>query len=196
MTTGSQGDITQLLAQAGDGDPAAKDRLLEAAYDELHAVASELMRRERPGHTLQATALVHEAVLRLGGSGDLGQGRHRAYFFGAMAQAMQRILVEHARRRGALRRGGNLHRVPLDGAVDAIEQAHGIDLIDLDDALAQLEALSTRQSTIVRLKFFVGLEMREIAEQLEVSTSTVEKEWRVARAWLRLQLKRGQADGS
>jgi RNA polymerase sigma factor (TIGR02999 family) len=195
MTTEPQGDITRLLARAGDGDLAAKERLLEAAYGELHALASQLMRRERPGHTLQPTALVHEAVLRLDGSGDLGRARHRSYFFAAMAQAMQRILVEHARRRRALRRGGDRRRMPLDEAVDVIEHAHGIDVIDLDGAIELLENMSARQSAVVRLKFFVGLGMREIAEQLEVSTTTVEKDWRVARAWLRVQLERGQADG-
>jgi RNA polymerase sigma factor (TIGR02999 family) len=196
MTTEPQGDITQLLARVGDGDEAAKERLLEAAYNELHALATDLMRRERPGHTLQPTALVHEAVLRLDSGGDLGQGRHRAYFFGAMAQAMQRILVEHARRRRALRRGGERRRVPLDEALDAIEQAHNLDMIDLDEALGLLETLNSRQATIVRLRFFVGLAMREIAEQLEVSMTTVEKDWRVARAWLRVRLQRGWANGS
>jgi RNA polymerase sigma factor (TIGR02999 family) len=182
------GEVTRILARIQAGDGAAKVRLLEVAYDELRALAKDLMQGERPDHTLQPTALVHEAVLRLDRDDALGRGGNRAYFFGAVARAMRRILVEYARKRRAARRGGGQVRVPLDRVIELVEQTHQVDLVALDEALQQLESLNGRQCEVVTLRFFGGLEMREIAENLGVSVSTVEKDWRISRAWLRRKL--------
>ncbi len=181
-------DVTQLLKAIDSGDDAAKEKLIELAYDELRALAASLMRSERAAHTLQPTALVHEAALKFFRADALRDMRGRAHFFGSMALAMRRILVDHARRSGALRRGGDQKRVPLDVVVDNLERAGRFRLIDLDEKLEQLQQMNRRQSDVVTLRFFGGLEMTEIAEQLDVSLSTVEKDWRVAKAWLRGQL--------
>jgi RNA polymerase sigma factor (TIGR02999 family) len=136
--------------------------------------------------------LVNEAALRLLGEQSVPQGKGRAWFFGAVAAVMRRVLIDHARKRNAQRRSGGWARVPLDTAVEYLETTHRIDLVDLDDALQQLEALNPRQSAIVERRFFGGFEMPEIAEQLGVSLSTVENDWRIARAWLRQQLAEGR----
>lgn len=183
-----QSEITRLLVQIEEGSEDAKQQLLEVAYDELRGMAAGLMRRERPNHTLQATALVNEAALRLMGSDVFNNAASRAYFFGAMANAMRRILVDHARKASALRRGGGERRVPLEVVVHTVEEGQGLDLVALNDALEKLAAASPRQSEIVVLRFFGGLSIPEIAEHLDVSQSTVEKDWRVARAWLRSTL--------
>ena len=162
---------------------------MEAAYDELRRLAGGMMRRERGDHTLQATALVNEAALRMLGQNALATSGNRAYFFGAMATAMRRVLVDHARARSARRRGGgDYQRHGLDYAVEEIELDAQVDLVALNDALDRLEALSERQSRIVTLRFFGGMSVPEIAEHLDVSVSTVEKDWRLARVWLHRQL--------
>ncbi len=162
---------------------------MEAAYEELRRLAGGMMRRERGNHTLQATALVNEAALRMLGQNVLATSGDRAYFFGAMATAMRRVLVDHARARNARRRGGGeCQRQGLDYAVEAIESEALVDLVALNDALDQLEAMSERQNRIVTLRFFGGMSVPEIAEHLDVSVSTVEKDWRLARAWLHRQL--------
>ncbi len=181
----TQREVTMLLGQIQQGDVAAKSALLELAYNELRGMAAGFMRRERSNHTLQATALVNEAALRLMSSDALDNAANRAYFFGAMANAMRRILVDHARRSSALRRGGGEPSVPLDIVVHTVEEDQGIDLLALNEALDNLAAASPRQAEIVVLRFFGGLSIPEIAEHLDVSVSTVEKDWRVARAWLR-----------
>ena len=150
-----------------------------------------MMRRERDNHTLQPTALVNEAALRMLGQISDIASRDRAYFFGAMATAMRRVLVDHARSRNAARRGGDYQRQSLDYAIDAVEQEAQVDLLALDDALDQLAELNLRQSEIVSLRFFGGMSIPEIADHLSVSVSTVEKDWRVARAWLHGQLGEG-----
>ncbi|WP_425397923.1 sigma-70 family RNA polymerase sigma factor [Aeoliella sp.] len=181
--------LTQLLGRAADGDQQAHCQLMEVAYDELRRLAGGMMRRERPDHTLQPTALVNEASLRMLGQGGSLAKRDRAYFFGAMATAMRRVLVDHARSRGAQRRGGSeQQKVPLDEAVDAIQQDGRLDLLSLDEALDQLASRSQRQADVVTLRFFGGLSVPDIAEHLGVSVSTVEKDWRMARAWLQSQL--------
>lgn len=190
-------NLTLLLGRAADGDQAAHAQLLEVAYDELRRLAGGMMRRERADHTLQPTALVNEASLRmLGQAGSLAK-RDKAYFFGAMATAMRRVLVDHARARGAQRRGGPEHqKVPLDEAVDAVQNEGGVDLLALDEALNELSQRSSRQANIVTLRFFGGLSVPAIAEQLDVSVSTVEKDWRMARAWLQQQLDGTQLGSS
>ena len=154
----------------------------------MRGLAAGLMRRERPEHTLQPTALVNEAALRLLGEDALRNVRNRAYFFGMMGLAMRRVLVDHARSRGAQRRGGGQERVPLDMTVDFVEQAHQIDLLALDELLRELEALNKRQYDVVMLRFFGGFEVPEIAEHLGIGLSTAEKDWRLARAWLRQRM--------
>jgi RNA polymerase sigma factor (TIGR02999 family) len=185
MTSDPQGEVTRLLGEIEAGNASAQERLLEVAYGELRALAGGLMRQERAGHTLQPTALVHEAAVRLLGEGALARVQGRRHFFGAMATAMRRVLVDHARARRADRRGGGRPALPLDEALDQLEQSQRIDLLGLDDALRELAARNPRQAEVVVLRFFGGLEMDEIAGHLGVSLSTVEKDWRVARAWLR-----------
>jgi RNA polymerase sigma factor (TIGR02999 family) len=189
MSDSPSRDITQLLGQAASGDSAARGQLMEAAYDELRRLAGGMMRRERGDHTLQATALVNEAALRLLGQDALAAAHDRAYFFGMMATAMRRVLVDHARGRNAQRRGGGEYqRQGLDHVVESIEEDARIDLVSLDDALTKLSEMSERQSQVVSLRFFGGMSIPEIAEHLSVSVSTVEKDWRLARAWLKIQL--------
>lgn len=189
MNERSSENLTMLLGQASTGDAEAESQLMEAAYDELRRLAGGMMRRERGDHTLQATALVNEAALRMLGQNALAASGDRAYFFGAMATAMRRVLVDHARARNArCRGGGDYQRQDLDYAVEAVEEEAQVDLVALNDALDQLAELSERQNRIVTLRFFGGMSVPEIAEHLQVSSSTVEKDWRLARAWLHRQL--------
>jgi RNA polymerase sigma factor (TIGR02999 family) len=182
------GEVTQILGEIEAGDEAAQAKLFDLVYDELRGLAASLMRKERAQHTLQPTALVNEAALRLLGEDALNNVRNRAYFFGMMGLAMRRVLVDHARTRGAQRRGGGQDRVPLDDAVDLVEQTHQVDLLALDELLRELEALNKRQYEVVMLRFFGGFEVAEIADQLCIGLSTAEKDWRLARAWLRERL--------
>lgn len=188
------GDITQVLAQVDAGEQGAAAALMELAYDELRELAQALMRNQPSEHTLQPTALVHEAALRLLGAGGLAEVRNRSYFFGAMCQAMRRVLVDHARGRNASRRGGgdkpqSLHQNALDATIAEIEETRGIDLVSLDEALQRLEARSQRQAEVVTMRFFGGFGMQEISDHLQVSLSTIESDWRIARAWLRNELQ-------
>lgn len=189
----AQEDVTRLLADLTAGDAAAVDRLLPLVYDELHSLAQRQLRAERPDHTLQATALVHEAYIRLVDQTSV-QWRSRAHFMAIAATAMRRILVDHARARGRQKRGGSSgrERVELDDAlVVAFERDAG--LIDLDDALERLGARSPERARIVEMRFFGGLSIEEIAGVLGISVSTVNREWRYSRAWLYRELA-GSAD--
>ena len=174
------GEVTQLLRDWTEGDKAALDKLLPIVQDELHRLARNYMRRERAGHTLQTTALINEAYLRLVDA-NLGW-KSRSHFFGIAARLMRQILVDHARAQHNLKRGGDQLRVSLSQA-DVGNQA--AELIALDDALTSLAALDKQQSRIVELRYFSGLTIEETAEALNISTATVEREWRSARAWLR-----------
>jgi RNA polymerase sigma factor (TIGR02999 family) len=182
------GDITAVLAQIDSGQQEAVTALMDIAYDELRELAQALMRKEPAEHTLQPTALVHEAAMRLLGSGGLEQVDNRSYFFGAMCRAMRRVLVDHARSRNAARRGGDCQKRPLDATIRVIETSRGIDLVELDEALARLEMRSQRQAEVVTMRFFGGFEMREISEHLQVSLGTIENDWRIAKAWLHGEL--------
>ncbi len=174
--------VTTLLTEWSGGNREALDQLLPLVYDELHSMAAARLRWERPDHTLQPTALVHEAYLRLIDQRS-ADWRNRAQFFGIAAAMMRRILVNHARDRAAQKRGGTVEKVSLSAAAEwAGEQE--LDLLGLDDALIRLAALDPRKGKIVDLKFFAGLNTEEIAEVLQVSASTVERDWRFARAWL------------
>lgn len=182
------GEITQLIARIHAGEAAAKDALFEQAYAELRTIAAGIMRRERADHTLQPTSLVNEAALRLLAGNEVQGLEGRSHFFWAMARAMRQILVEHARKRNAQRRSSGRNRVGLDMTIATIEERHGIELLALDEALARLEELSARQARVVTMRFFAGFTMPKIAEQLEVSLSTVEKDWTFAKAWLHREL--------
>jgi RNA polymerase sigma factor (TIGR02999 family) len=187
MATDPRVELTALLVEARAGDVAAKERLTRAVYGELRRMADALMRRERPDHTLQPSALVHEALIRLFDSDALDQAQDRRYLFAAAAQAMRQVLVDHARRRDADKRGGRRERVPLDGVLQYFEERR-LDVIALHEALDQLMVLHERQGLVVALRFFTGLSVPEVADVLGVSAGTVEGDWRIARAWLRGQL--------
>ena len=181
------GDVTRLLRQLSEGHQESLPHLMPMVYDDLRRVAGAFMRRERQGHTLQVTALVHEAYLRLVDQRDT-HWQNRAHFFAIAAQAMRRILVEHARAKGAEKRGGELERVSLDDICIALTPRHSELLLSLDEALTRLERLSPRQCRIIEYRFFSGMTEDETAAVLDISARTVKRDWRVARAWLNREL--------
>jgi RNA polymerase sigma factor (TIGR02999 family) len=186
---GSRSRVTDLLRRWGRGDRDALDRLMPLVHQELHRMASRYMTRERAGHTLQSTALLNEAYLRLVDQ-RLVDWQNRAQFFGLAAQAMRRILVDHARSRGRAKRGSDAPRAATD-PVDAVAAPDGVDLEDavaIDIALDKLQAIDPGQAQIVELRFFGGLTVEETAEVLSLSPRTVKREWALARAWLRREL--------
>lgn len=178
-------DVTKLLERAGAGDRAAMDELAGTLYNELRHLAAGLMRRERAGHTLQATALVNEAWMRLAGSEF--QWENRAHFFGAAARAMRRILVDSARQRLAEKRGGDAARVTFED-LNVQCETPGSDVLALNEALEQLEQEQPRAARVVELRYFVGLSVEETAEAMDLSAATIKREWLYARAWLADQL--------
>jgi RNA polymerase sigma factor (TIGR02999 family) len=180
--TTARDDVTRLLVDWGKGDRAAHEQLLPLVYSELRRLAGAYMRRERPDHTLQPTALVHEAYLRLVDQQRV-DWRNRAQFVGLAAMMMRRILANHARDRAAAKRGGEAERVSLTLAGEVLRRPE-VDALALHEALDRLAALDARKSQVVELKFFGGLTTEEIAESLALSPSTVEREWSFARAWL------------
>lgn len=188
MTTRSPKEITQLLIDWRNGDKAAVDQLMPLVYDELRRLASNFFRRERVNHTLQPTALVHEAYLHLLGQ-SVVSWQNRAHFFGAAAQLMRRILIDHARGHNAAKRGGGEIRVSLKEELAATGQRE-VDLIALDAALDELAALDEQQSRIVEMRFFGGLSIEETAEVLALSPATVKREWSTAKAWLYREMKK------
>jgi RNA polymerase sigma factor (TIGR02999 family) len=181
-------DLTRILNAAQQGDPTAAEQLLPLVYEELRKLAAARMANEAAGHTLQPTALVHEAWLRLtgGGQGEVWDGR--AHFFGAAAEAMRRILVDRARAKQALKRGGHLERVDLD-TVELASPMPDDELLALDEALDRLATVDTRAAEMVKLCFFVGLTQAEAARELGVSLATAERIWGFARAWLLREMK-------
>ena len=184
---GYKQEITALLGQVRRGDPKAASQLIGLVYPELRRLAQHYMGRERPGHTLQATALVHEVYLRIFGSEPI-EWQDRAHFFAVAAKQMRQILVDHARAREAARRGGPRVQVSL-GAVTEVALQPDYDLIALDETLARLEALDPRASRMVELRFFGGLTEAEAAEALGISPATLKRDWEFARAWLFDQLR-------
>jgi RNA polymerase sigma-70 factor, ECF subfamily len=179
-------DVTRLLAEAGHGDRVAWEQLAPRVYEELHQLAESALRRERAGHTLQPTALVHEAFIKLAGQ-DHASWENRRHFYGAAAVVMRRVLVNHALARKAAKRGGGQSPCELDSTLVAFED-RSTDLLALDEALKRLAEMDPQQGRIVELRFFGGLSFPEVAELLEVSLSTVERSWRVARAWLLMEI--------
>jgi RNA polymerase sigma factor (TIGR02999 family) len=178
--------ITPLLAALGGGDAAARDRALAAVYDELRRLAHAYFRRERRGHTLQTTAIVHEAYVQLVGQRAV-QWQSRAHFFGIAAHLIRRILVEHARKRGAHKRGGHAVRVTLDADL-AVAPVQDVSIVAVDEALRALAALDEQQARIVELRVFGGLTVEEAADALGISPRTVKRDWRMAKAWLQRAL--------
>jgi RNA polymerase sigma factor (TIGR02999 family) len=188
-------EVTTLLDAIRAGDADARGNLVELVYVELRRLAGGLMRRERPGHTLQPTALVHEALLRLLRPDALGGAHNRAQFLAAAARAMRRVLVDHARLRAADKRGGGQGPASLDEALDYFARRH-LDVLAVHEALDQLAGLHERQSQVVELRFFGGYTVEEIAGLLQVSVSTVESDFRKATAFLRRRLAAGDSDDS
>ena len=177
------GDITRLLARWAEGDGEAFETLMPIVYKELRKLADHYLRQERPDHTLQPTALVHEAYLRLAGIRDM-ELRNRAHFYGAAAQIMRRVLVDHSRQRRALKRGGPTPAVvPFDEALDAAIDG-STDLVALDEALGALEAIAPERARVVELRYFGGLSVDETADYLGIAPATVKRHWAFARAWL------------
>lgn len=175
-------EVTQLLVDWSNGNKAALDQLMPIVYKELRRLASNYLRKERHNHTLQSAALVNEAYLRLVDYSNL-RWQDRAQFFGLAAQLMRRILIDHARNHRYAKRGGGAHKVSLDAAA-VLSEARAADLVALDDALTSLAAIDPRKSHVVELRFFGGLSIEETAEVLKVSSMTVQREWRWAKAYL------------
>jgi RNA polymerase sigma factor (TIGR02999 family) len=180
-------DVTRILSAAEQGDPHAADQLLPLVYHELRKLAARKLAQEKPGQTLQATALVHEAYLRLV---DQEKARHwdsRGHFFAAAAEAMRRILVDSARRRGAQKRGARPQRIDLPELAEPLKD-EPIDILALDDALRKLEALHPQKAQVVQLRFFAGCTLEQTAQALGISRATAQRHWAFARAWLYGQL--------
>ena len=188
----TKGEVTRLLAAAESGDRAAFDALYHSVYAELRRIAQANMRRENAGHTLQPTALVNEAYLRLAPANANWEGRR--HFFGAAAEAMRRILVDHARLRMASKRGAGRERVTLtDSALNIPADQQGIDVLQMDDALEQLRNESPRLADLVKLRFFAGLSIDDAAQALQISPATAKRDWTFARAWLYKRLSASDA---
>jgi RNA polymerase sigma-70 factor (ECF subfamily) len=178
--------VTRILEEAKAGRVEALDELLPAVYEQLRALAGAFMREERKGHTLQPTALAHEAWLRLADA-DPGEWRGRSHFLGLAARVMRRILIDHARRRDAMKRGGDRHRIALTENTPLLGRKE-VDVLALDEALEELARLDDRRARVVEFRFFAGMSMREVAEALGISQTTAEEDWYLARAWLARRL--------
>lgn len=181
-------DVTQVLCAIEGGDPNASEQLLPLVYEELRKLAAARLAQERPGQTLQATALVHEAWLRLTGTGEQKVWNSRGHFFGAAAESMRRIMVERARRKGRIRHGGELQRVNLEHFTLAAEDSSEA-VLAVHDALEKLALESPQKAEIVKLRYFIGLSAAEIAVALGISVPTVERHWAYARSWLYAEIK-------
>ena len=180
-------DVTQILNQIEQGDPSAAELLLPLVYDELRKLAAQRLQHEKPGQTLQPTALVHEAYVRLIGTENQPKGNSRGHFFSAAAEAMRRILIENARQKQRVRHGGELQRISLDN-VSPAAAGRDIDLLALDEALARLEEDEPIISEVVKLRYFAGLTIDQTAAALKISVRTANRHWAYAKAWLFQQL--------
>ena len=194
MARPSSSEVSQLLQAWNDGDETALEKLMPLVYKELHHMARHYMARESPGHTLQTTALVNEAYVRLVDSAH-ANFQNRIHFLAVCAQAMRRILADWGRSRRALKRGGKIPLLRLDEALDGGE-APGLDFADLDEALKALAKVDPRKSQVVELRFFGGLNLEETAEVLKVSSDTVMRDWKMAKNWLRCELSGENLDGA
>jgi RNA polymerase sigma factor (TIGR02999 family) len=182
--------VTRILSAIEQGDPHAAEQLLPLVYEELRQLAAHRLAQEKPGHTLQPTALVHEAYLRLVDVKQAEDWHSRGHFFAAAAEAMRRILIDRARHKQTRKAGGGRRRLDLDDIEPALEEENGDRLLALDEALRQLEAEDPRKAELVKLRFFAGLTAAQAAAALGVSTSTAEKDWAYARSWLRVAIDR------
>jgi RNA polymerase sigma factor (TIGR02999 family) len=192
LTIPSQHEVTRLLIRLTDGDGDVLGELLPLVYDELRRLAAGYLRRERPGHTLQPTALVHEAYLRMVDQSQV-HWQNRAHFLGVAAQMMRRILVDHARGQKAEKRGGDFQKLSLDENIDVLGE-RAADLVALDEALQRLAEFDPQKARVVELRFFGGLSVEETAEVLGVSAPTVKRQWRMAKAWLYGQVSRKEQE--
>ncbi|HXK06419.1 MAG TPA: sigma-70 family RNA polymerase sigma factor [Verrucomicrobiae bacterium] len=183
MASGAAPDVTKLLVNWSHGDQGALEQLMPLVYGELRRLAAAYLRRERSNHTLQSTALVHEAFLRMVHQQDV-QWRNRAHFYGIAAQMIRRILVDYARGQHAEKRGAGAVKLVLDEALAVPQQSPDVDLLSLNDALDRLTELDERQSRVVELRFFAGLSIEETAEVMHLSPASIKREWQTARAWL------------
>ena len=182
--------VTRILLDIEQGDTKAAEQLLPLVYKELRKLAAQKLAQEKPGQTLQATALVHEAYVRLVGGEPDAHWNGRGHFFAAAAEAMRRILIDRARHKQTRKAGGGRRRLDLDDVEPALEEGDGDRLLALDEALRQLEAEDPRKAELVKLRFFAGLTAEQAAAALGVSTSTAEKDWAYARSWLRVAIDR------
>ncbi len=188
-------DVTHILSQIEQGDPAASEQLLPLVYEELKRLAARKLGREKPGQTLQTTALVHEAYIRLVDNEKAQHWNSRGHFFGAAAEAMRRILVEQARRKGALKAGGGRQRVGLSD-VDPEINGPKVDLLALNEALEKLEQSEPRKAKLVKLRFFAGLTNQQAAEALGISASTADNDWAYAKSWLGVEMSVSESPDS
>lgn len=188
--TPSPPNVTELLRDWSDGDEQAQEKLFEVVYNELHRQAARYLRHEQPGFSLQTTDLIHEAYLRLISPQHV-EWQNRLHFFAIAAKVMRHILVDHVRGRQAAKRGGSVIRLPLEDTM-VVLSGQDLDFVALDEALTRLAAIDPRQSQIVELRFFSGLNVEETAKVLDVSERTVKRDWNVAKAWLRRELSRGR----
>jgi RNA polymerase sigma factor (TIGR02999 family) len=187
-------DVTKILSQIESGDPSAADQLLPLVYEELRKLAAARLASEKPGQTLQATALVHEAYLRLVGTNESQSWDSRGHFFSAAAEAMRRILVDNARRKQSLKKGGDRRRVDLDKAGDVTQPSRADDLLALDEALSRLAEQDPTKAELVKLRFFGGLTIPDAAEALGISHATAERHWTFAKTWLYCELSGAPLD--
>lgn len=181
--------LSELFLRIQAGDPTAEQQLVTLLYEDLRAIAARRMRHERPDHSWQPTVLVHEVLLRLRADGSLTAATSRPFLLRAASKAMHQLLIDHHRHRSAQKRGGRGHKHPFDRALDHLASVDQVPLIDLSDELDQLARVDSRASMVVHFRFFLGMDNAEVAEALGVSQKTVERDWRVARAWLRERLK-------
>lgn len=193
MDAASRSDVTELLVAWSNGNQAARDQLMSAVYDELHRLARRYMRRESPGHTLQTSALLNEAFLRLVDQKNV-QWQNRAHFFGIAAQMMRRILVDYARSRNYEKRGGGARPLSLDESL-IVSDARNEEVVNVHEALERLTEFDLRKGQIVELRFFGGLSIEETAEVLGVSPGTVMRDWTLAKAWLRREMSPDAIEG-
>lgn len=189
MSSQRTNEISRILKSWSDGDRQSRDELIASVYEELHKIASRYLRRERSDHTLQPTALVHEAYLKIVDISHI-TWQDRAHFFAVASNVMRQILVDHARAREAGKRGGEFRRIALEDAISFSSDRTDVDLLALDEALEQLSTFDEQQSRIVELRFFGGLTIDETAEVLDISPATVKREWTLARSWLYRKINR------
>jgi RNA polymerase sigma factor (TIGR02999 family) len=187
LQNGAMSDVTRILSQIESGDPSAAEQLLPLVYDELRKLAAARLVHEKPGQTLQATALVHDAYLKLVDTERAQRWNSRGHFFGAAAEAMRRILVDNARRKQSAKYGGQVQRVGLSDD-QIVAPSRNIDLIALDEALCRLAAHDARKAELVKLRYFAGLTIRQAADALGISESTADADWAYAKSWLRVQM--------